>query len=97
MTLLVIRGMPVLMSWKFWNQWILFQSSQRMSWREAEAVPDAPSQEDLLGRVDLRQEVTFTIDGADARDLDDAVHIKRLPNGNFGTWCSYCRCVLLCH
>ena len=50
---------------------------------EAEAVPDAPSQEDLLGRVDLRQEVTFTIDGADAKDLDDAVHIKRLPNGNF--------------
>ena len=50
---------------------------------EAEAVPDAPSQEDLVGRVDLRQEVTFTIDGADAKDLDDAVHIKRLPNGNF--------------
>ena len=50
---------------------------------EAEAVPDAPSQEDLIGRVDLRQEVTFTIDGADAKDLDDAVHIKRLPNGNF--------------
>ena len=46
---------------------------------EAEAVPDAPSQEDLVGRVDLRQEVTFTIDGADAKDLDDAVHIKRLP------------------
>ncbi|MGO2587453.1 MAG: RNB domain-containing ribonuclease, partial [Streptococcus thermophilus] len=50
---------------------------------EAEAVPDAPSQEDLIGRVDLRQEVTFTIDGADAKDLDDAVHIKRLPNGNY--------------
>ena len=50
---------------------------------EAEAVPDAPSQEDLVGRVDLRQEVTFTIDGVDAKDLDDAVHIKRLPNGNF--------------
>ena len=50
---------------------------------EAEAVPDAPSQEDLVGRVDLRQEVTFTIDGADAKDLDDAVHIKLLDNGNF--------------
>ena len=33
-TLLVIREMLVLMSWKFWNQWILFQSSQRMSWRK---------------------------------------------------------------
>ncbi|MGT2907235.1 ribonuclease R [Streptococcus dentiloxodontae] len=50
---------------------------------EANAVPDAPSEADLIGRVDLRQEVTFTIDGADAKDLDDAVHIKRLPNGNF--------------
>lgn len=49
---------------------------------EAEAVPDAPSDKDLIGRLDLRQEITFTIDGADAKDLDDAVHIKRLPNGN---------------
>ena len=39
---------------------------------EAEAVPDAPSQEDLIGRVDLRQEVTFTIDGADAKDVDES-------------------------
>ena len=38
---------------------------------EAEAVPDAPSQEDLIGRVDLRQEVTFTIDGADASYYGD--------------------------
>lgn len=50
---------------------------------EANAVPDAPSDKDLIGRVDLRNEVTFTIDGADAKDLDDAVHIKRLDNGNF--------------
>ncbi|MGV3010138.1 ribonuclease R [Streptococcus thoraltensis] len=50
---------------------------------EANAVPDAPSDKDLVGRVDLRKEMTFTIDGADAKDLDDAVHIKRLDNGNF--------------
>ena len=48
---------------------------------EANAVPDAPTDKDLIGRVDLRQEVTFTIDGADAKDLDDAVHIKLLDNG----------------
>lgn len=50
---------------------------------EANKVPDAPSEADLVGRVDLRQELTFTIDGADAKDLDDAVHIKLLDNGHF--------------
>ncbi|HEN6571513.1 TPA: ribonuclease R [Streptococcus agalactiae] len=50
---------------------------------EANAIPDAPMEKDLIGRVDLRQEVTFTIDGADAKDLDDAVHIKLLDNGHF--------------
>ncbi|WP_032801478.1 ribonuclease R [Streptococcus sobrinus] len=50
---------------------------------EAEAIPDAPSESDFEGRLDLRDEVTFTIDGKEAKDLDDAVHIKKLPNGNF--------------
>lgn len=50
---------------------------------EAEAIPEAPLDKDYMGRVDLRQELTFTIDGADAKDLDDAVHIKLLDNGNF--------------
>lgn len=51
--------------------------------KEAEQVPDAPSEKDIEGRLDLREEITFTIDGADAKDLDDAVHIKLLKNGNF--------------
>lgn len=50
---------------------------------EANAIPDAPSDQDLMGRVDLRKETTITIDGADAKDLDDAIHIKKLANGNF--------------
>lgn len=50
---------------------------------EADKVPDLPSEKDMIGRVDLRNEITFTIDGADAKDLDDAVHIKMLENGNF--------------
>ncbi|MBF0806544.1 MULTISPECIES: ribonuclease R [unclassified Streptococcus] len=50
---------------------------------EAEAIPDVPSAKDMEGRLDLRSELTFTIDGADAKDLDDAVHIKRLDGGNF--------------
>ena len=51
--------------------------------QEAESVPDTPSGKDMEGRLDLRDEITFTIDGADAKDLDDAVHIKPLKNGNF--------------
>ncbi|MDD5198089.1 MAG: ribonuclease R [Candidatus Gracilibacteria bacterium] len=35
------------------------------------------------GRVDLRSEWIITIDGADAKDLDDAISVKCLPNGNF--------------
>lgn len=50
---------------------------------EADAIPEAPLAQDLIGRVDLRQETTITIDGADAKDLDDAIHIKVLNNGHF--------------
>lgn len=50
---------------------------------EANTISDSPSSKDLIGRVDLRQEITFTIDGADAKDLDDAIHIKPLANGNY--------------
>ncbi|GHU37548.1 ribonuclease R 1 [Bacilli bacterium] len=49
---------------------------------EANAVPDEIEEKDIIGRVDYRNEITFTIDGADAKDLDDAVHIKALDNGN---------------
>jgi ribonuclease R len=50
---------------------------------EAEQVPDTISKQDLQGRKDLREDVIITIDGADAKDLDDAVVVKKLDNGNF--------------
>ncbi|GGE27642.1 ribonuclease R [Streptococcus himalayensis] len=50
---------------------------------EANQIPESLRSSDYEGRLDLRDEVIFTIDGADAKDLDDAVHIKRLANGNF--------------
>lgn len=49
---------------------------------EAEKVPDTISEEDLTGRRDLRERRMVTIDGEDAKDLDDAVSIERLDNGN---------------
>lgn len=51
--------------------------------READDLPQMVLEESLQGRKDLRKILTFTIDGADAKDLDDAVSLKKLPNGNF--------------
>jgi ribonuclease R len=50
---------------------------------EAERVPNTISEEELGGRVDLRGTMTVTIDGEDAKDLDDAVEVVRLENGNY--------------
>lgn len=50
---------------------------------EANYVAKSISKEDLIKRLDLREKTTFTIDGEDAKDLDDAISIERLPNGNF--------------
>jgi len=49
----------------------------------ANDVPDVITERDLAGRRDLRGEMIVTIDGEDAKDLDDAVHVKRLDNGNW--------------
>lgn len=50
---------------------------------EAEQVPEVIREEDLAGRRDLRGKQIVTIDGEDAKDLDDAVNVERLPNGNY--------------
>lgn len=52
---------------------------------EAENAPDSITEEEIAqqGRRDLRGlNNIVTIDGEDAKDLDDAVHVQRLPNGN---------------
>lgn len=50
---------------------------------ESERVPDTIREQDLKGRRDLRDKLIVTIDGEDAKDLDDAVHVERLPNGHY--------------
>ncbi|SDH21565.1 RNAse R [Alteribacillus persepolensis] len=50
---------------------------------QAHQVPDEIKQEEIENRRDLREETIVTIDGADAKDLDDAVQVKKLENGNY--------------
>ena len=50
---------------------------------ELEFIPTEVSQKELKGRKDLTNEVIFTIDGDDTKDIDDAISIKKLENGNY--------------
>lgn len=49
----------------------------------AEAIPEKILTEELAKRQDLRDVQMITIDGDDAKDLDDAVSVQHLPNGNY--------------
>jgi ribonuclease R len=46
-------------------------------------IPEEVKAEEMEGRTDLRNEMIFTIDGADTKDIDDAISCKILENGNF--------------
>src|SRR5438874_4520690 len=47
----------------------------------AQSVPDHVHPDEISGRRDLRHLPLVTIDGEDARDFDDAVHVSRTPGG----------------
>ena len=66
------------------RQYGLFETFPSRANAEAKHAAKAPiTASDLGGRLDLRGEKIFTIDGPTAKDLDDAVSIHRLPNGNW--------------
>ena len=50
---------------------------------EAKKCGNKINEKDISGRRDLRNDTIFTIDGEDAKDLDDAVKVKKLENGNY--------------
>ncbi len=54
--------------------------------KESAALPEGVIQEDLEGRVDLRDVPLITIDGADARDFDDAVYCEPTQFGKVKAW-----------
>ncbi|MBS4537762.1 ribonuclease R [Clostridium sp. D2Q-11] len=50
---------------------------------EAEAIPEEIPENEIERRLDLRDKTIFTIDGADAKDLDDGVSVEKLENGDY--------------
>ena len=49
----------------------------------ADKISDRITSNDLKGRKDFRDTLTFTIDPADAKDFDDALSFRKLENGNY--------------
>ena len=50
---------------------------------EAKSFGNEIDKIDNKNRKDLRKDIIFTIDGEDAKDLDDAIHVEKLANGNY--------------
>ncbi len=48
--------------------------------KELEDIPDEVLEKDLANRTDLRDEVIFTIDGDDTKDIDDAISIEKIDD-----------------
>ncbi len=48
---------------------------------EVKKIPEKVTKRDVNGRVDLRNLTTFTIDGDDAKDFDDAISIEKKKSG----------------
>ena len=51
--------------------------------QEAKRAGKTIDEKDIPNRVDKRMDTVFTIDGEDAKDLDDAISVFKLPNGNY--------------
>ncbi len=52
-----------------------------MVMRQAERTPEDPDAKEYAGRKDLRDWMTVTIDGDDAKDLDDAITLRKTEDG----------------
>src|SRR6185369_14234948 len=50
---------------------------------QVKRLPENPTEKDWAGRLDLRNTFTMTIDGADAKDFDDAISLEITPDGGY--------------
>ena len=48
--------------------------------KELDKIPEEVKAEELIGRKDLTNEIIFTIDGADTKDIDDAISLTKRDN-----------------
>ncbi len=51
--------------------------------KQTNNILDEVQEKDLIGRHDLREELSITIDGADAKDLDDAISVVKNDDGSY--------------
>ncbi len=65
------------------NQYGIPDTFSKEVMEELNQIPDEVAKEEMIGRRDLRGEEIFTIDGDDTKDIDDAVSIQILDNGNY--------------
>ncbi len=52
-------------------------------YEQLKTIPDKVLANDYTGRADLRNKMIFTIDGDDTKDIDDAISLDVLDNGNY--------------
>ena len=55
----------------------IYPEFSEKSMKETENIPTSVSDEELKGRTDLTDKMIFTIDGADTKDIDDAISLER--------------------
>ena len=51
----------------------IYEEFSKSALEQTESIPNNVEKNDLLGRVDLTNQNIFTIDGADTKDIDDAI------------------------
>ena len=51
--------------------------------KEAQKFGDKIEEKEIQKRIDNRKDIIFTIDGEDAKDLDDAVRVTKMENENY--------------
>ncbi len=64
------------------RQFDLSETFSKAAQRQAKQISESVADDDRVMRESLIDKMVFTIDGADAKDFDDAVSLERLSNGN---------------